>query len=86
MMFWYGSGMGMWGGLLMTLGSVLVLALLVVGVLAALRYRGRVVPQAGGASRPGEDILAERFARGEIDEDEYRRRLDTLRGTMFAAR
>ncbi|GDY30964.1 hypothetical protein GTS_25970 [Gandjariella thermophila] len=86
MMFWYGSGMGMWGGLLMTLGSVLVLALLVVGVLAALRYLGRVAPQAGGASRPAEDILAERFARGEIDEDEYRRRLDALRGTMSAAR
>jgi uncharacterized membrane protein len=26
-------------------------------------------------------LLAERFARGEIDEQEYRQRLDTLRGT-----
>ncbi|WP_369221211.1 SHOCT domain-containing protein [Streptomyces sp. R39] len=26
-------------------------------------------------------ILAERYARGEIDEEEYRRRLDTLRGS-----
>jgi putative membrane protein len=26
-----------------------------------------------------ESILADRFARGEIDEDEYRRRLDVLR-------
>ncbi|HZS20385.1 MAG TPA: SHOCT domain-containing protein [Pseudonocardiaceae bacterium] len=25
-------------------------------------------------------MLAERFARGEIDEQEYRQRLDTLRG------
>jgi putative membrane protein len=24
-------------------------------------------------------VLAERFARGEIDDEEYRRRLDTLR-------
>jgi putative membrane protein len=28
-----------------------------------------------------EQLLAERFARGEIDEEEYRRRLDALRGT-----
>lgn len=27
-----------------------------------------------------EEILAERLARGEIDEDEYRRRRDALRG------
>jgi putative membrane protein len=27
----------------------------------------------------GERVLAERFARGEIDEDEYRRRLSVLR-------
>ena len=45
--------------------------------------------RAGGTSRPGatppegdaaERILADRFARGEIDADEYRRRLDVLRG------
>jgi putative membrane protein len=29
--------------------------------------------------RSGERVLAERFARGEIDEDEYRRRLAVLR-------
>lgn len=28
-----------------------------------------------------ERVLAERFARGEIDDDEYHRRLDTLRST-----
>jgi putative membrane protein len=27
----------------------------------------------------GERVLAERYARGEIDEDEYRRRLDVLK-------
>lgn len=29
-------------------------------------------------SRTANDILADRFARGEIDEDEYRRRRDAL--------
>jgi putative membrane protein len=31
-----------------------------------------------------EGMLAERFARGEIDEDEYRRRLEVLRGRSHA--
>ena len=35
-------------------------------------------PSGEGAQRPDE-ILARRYARGEIDKDEYRRRLDTLR-------
>jgi uncharacterized membrane protein len=37
--------------------------------------------EGGGLQRQGaEDVLAERFARGEIDEDEFRRRRDALRG------
>ena len=40
------------------------------------------VPPGQHAPQPGvraEDVLAERFARGEIDEAEYRARLDVLR-------
>jgi putative membrane protein len=49
--------------------------------------RRRVNPGSGGETLPTpEQLLAERFARGEIDEDEYRRRLDTLRGTGPGAR
>jgi putative membrane protein len=33
-----------------------------------------------GRSRP-EQILAQRFARGEIDEEEYRRRVAVVRGS-----
>lgn len=44
----------------------------------------------GGAARPDdldpERILAARFARGEIDEDEYRRRLDVLRTNSRGSR
>ncbi|MEV7960483.1 SHOCT domain-containing protein, partial [Streptomyces sp. NPDC088141] len=35
--------------------------------------------EAAWGSRRAEDLLAERFARGEIDEDEYERRLTVLR-------
>ena len=35
----------------------------------------------GGGATQAEDTLARRFAAGEIDEDEYHRRLDTLRST-----
>jgi putative membrane protein len=39
-----------------------------------------------GPARPApEQLLAERFARGEIDEEEYRRRLARLTGTGQAA-
>jgi putative membrane protein len=40
------------------------------------RRRGRSFP-----GRPGEAVLAERYARGEIDEDEFRQRRDVLRAT-----
>ncbi len=36
-------------------------------------------PYFGGASRTAESTLAERFANGDIDEKEYRARLEVLR-------
>lgn len=82
MMYWYGDGMSGWGYALMTVSQVLLWALIVVGIVALVRYIGRRTTSsgAGGASRPSaEELLAERFARGEIDEQEYQRGLDTLR-------
>ncbi|MEU5260116.1 SHOCT domain-containing protein [Amycolatopsis sp. NPDC021455] len=83
MMFWYGNGMGGWGYVLMTVGMVLFWGLLIFGVVALVRVLGRgsqhtAVPAAQRAAP--ERILADRYARGEIDEDEYHRRLDTLLG------
>ena len=46
-----------------------------------LLYRGLDRPASGAPAGPRpspEHLLAERFARGEIDEEEYRRRLATL--------
>ncbi|MFT4212759.1 MAG: hypothetical protein QM626_12915 [Microbacterium sp.] len=59
-----------------------LLFLLVLGLIFGLVFRRRRFatygpPWAGRAS--AEQILAERFARGEIEEAEYRARLETLR-------
>jgi putative membrane protein len=43
-------------------------------VVTLLRSSGSPRPN----RRDAEDVLDERFARGEIDEDEYRQRRDTL--------
>ena len=85
MMYGYGHGhgMGAWGWLAMVSGTVLVWALL--AVLAVVLYRlwakdRRGLPATGPAGdRDAEPILARRFARGEIDESEYRSRLAVLR-------
>lgn len=82
MMFWYGNGMSGWGYALMTISTVLFWALVIAGAVVLVRYLGRT-PQLPAAPPPHrhtpEQVLAERFARGEIDDDEYQRRLDTLR-------
>jgi putative membrane protein len=41
--------------------------------------RGYGHPYFGGAARGAESTLAERFAQGDIDEKEYRARLEVLR-------
>jgi putative membrane protein len=87
MMNWYGAGMSGWGYLLMIANTLLFWGLLVAGVVVLVRYFGSASRHGGvrpGQSATPEQILAERFARGEIDEDEYRRRLAVLRGAPSA--
>ena len=65
------GGMG-WGWLVMLILIVLVVAVTVLLV--------RHFSAGGRSGRDGaEQVLAERFARGEIDEEEFRKRRDTLR-------
>jgi putative membrane protein len=55
---------------------------LVLAIAAAVRYLDRKRRESFPPPPPpptAEQVLAERFARGEIDADEYRQRLDTLR-------
>lgn len=73
-----------WGGwLLMALTMLAFLALVAWGVFLVWRSTSGPARHEEGdvRRRPSapEDILGERLARGEIDPDEYRARLDALR-------
>jgi putative membrane protein len=74
MMMWYGSNWGWGAWSLMTVGMVAFWALVITAVVLVVRYL--VTPDGAGADpldrKSAEDLLAERYARGEIDADEYR--------------
>ena len=81
MMFWYGSGMGGWGYAVVTIGMVVFSGAVIYGVVALIRHAGQSdthTDEPALAPAP-ERLLAERFARGEIDDEEYQRRLAGLR-------
>jgi putative membrane protein len=81
-MFWADRGVSGWGWFAMSLNMILFWALVIAAAVLLYRAFGR----GEGHTRPSspappspEQVLAERFARGEIDEDEYKRRVATLR-------
>lgn len=85
MMYW-GNGMGGWGMVLMTVSSLLFWGLVIAGIVVLVRYAGRS-GQPGTPAIQGptpQQLLAERFARSEIDEDEYTQRLRVLSATTPA--
>ena len=87
-MNWYGSGMSGWGYALMTISMVLFWGAVIAGIVLLVRHFGRSGQQTPAPpSQPPapEQLLAERFARGEIDEQEYRQRLAVLQGAGQAA-
>jgi putative membrane protein len=71
-----------WGWLLMPVSMVAFWGLLIWALVAIFRPGGR---WSRDGHRDAEQILAERFASGEIDEIEYQTRLDTLRSTSDRA-
>ncbi len=81
MMFWYDHNMGWWGWAGMGIGMVLFWALLIAGIAALVIYTtgSRQVPPGTTPAASPEQVLAARFARGEINETEYRDRLAVLR-------
>jgi putative membrane protein len=71
-----------WGWIVTAVVLVVLFALVITAIVLAIRS----LTAGDGNRRPGipqqprgaENVLAERFARGEIGEDEYRRRMTTL--------
>ncbi len=80
MMGWYHDGAGWGGWILMTLAMVAFWALVVFAVLALFRGT-RDSAERTPEHRDPIQILDERFARGEIGEDEYHARSSVLRAS-----
>ncbi|MCX4706124.1 SHOCT domain-containing protein [Streptomyces sp. NBC_01352] len=74
-MNWYDHHTSGWDYTLMTLMMLALGAVLIAALVLLLRH-----PSTGtrGADASPERLLGERFARGEIDDDEYFRRLSVL--------
>ncbi len=79
MMGWYGDGPGLLGWILMTLMMLGFWALLIFGGLAVFRSVRRDDNRSPAARADAERLLDERFARGEIDAEDYRQRRELLR-------
>lgn len=78
MMMWGNGGPGMFGWIGMGLGMILNLGI----VILIIYFMARVFSRGGfvnnNISSNAIEILKERYARGEIDEDEYHKRLEVL--------
>jgi putative membrane protein len=85
MMWWNHGGWGAGDWLAMSFMMVVFWGLLIALVIWLVRStRSDRVPgrrPAGIPAQPADEVLAERFARGEIDEDEYTRRRALLHST-----
>ncbi|WP_179476219.1 SHOCT domain-containing protein [Mycolicibacterium vinylchloridicum] len=87
MMFWSDHDMSGWGYTGMAIGMVVFWALVIVAIVALVRSgAGSSQPRAAAQIPPPytespEQLLAARFARGEIDEADYQQRLAVLRGS-----
>jgi putative membrane protein len=81
-MMWNGNGMSGWGYTFMGLTTLALWLALIVAVVVLVQGTQRVRSTGPGESASGaEQVLAMRYARGEIDDDEYQRRLTSLRST-----
>lgn len=88
MMYW-GGDMGGWGYALTVLSFVLFWGAIITSIILWARSIGGGGRRYGGGTAgpdTAESLLAERFARGEIDESEYTARLTVLRRGRAGAR
>jgi putative membrane protein len=81
-MMYYGPGMGGWTMALMIFGNVVFWAVLVLGAVVVARSFRQASPGGSTSSEVApQQLLADRFARGEITEDDYLRSLRVLSDT-----
>ena len=73
------GGMG-WVGIFPVLFWIALLAVVVWAVARIFPSRGESAPRIGEGPDPAVEALRVRFARGEIDAEEYERALDVIRG------
>ncbi len=76
---WYGDGMGGGWEVAMFVMMLVLLTAVIVGVVGLVRWnsgghRGDATPSDSVAT----SILKERFARGEITEEEYRQKIEVI--------
>ena len=81
MMFWTDQYLSGWGWVAMVTGMVVFWGLLIALAVILVRGVGRPANTVPVPRPSPEQLLGERFARGEIDEEEYRRRRAALRGS-----
>jgi putative membrane protein len=78
---WNGGYGGGWSWVITAVVLTLFFAVVSTAIVVAVRHLsagGRRTDQEG-AARSAEDVVAQRFARGEIDDTEYRQRMTALR-------
>ncbi len=87
MMDWYGHGMGTGGWVVMIAVMIFFWGLVVLAGVMIFRSggpRSRGAADGGGTNERGAlEILDERFARGEVDREEYEARRAVLRGSAI---
>lgn len=71
MMFWYGNSMNGWGYALMVFAMIAFWVVIVLAVIAIVRAVTRTSQPSHSSADTPEQILAQRLARGEINEEEY---------------
>jgi putative membrane protein len=82
MMFWYDHNMGWWGYAGMGIGMVLFWTLIAVGIVALIRLStgsGSATRAPRNEASTPEQVLAARFASGEINDTQYRDSVAVLR-------
>ena len=79
MMGWYDGGIGWGGWIVMTLMMLAFWALLIFGGVAIYRSTRRDDHQSPQGRADAQRLLDERFARGEIDAEDYQARRELLR-------